>query len=58
MVKERLMVPVRKLLFKKYMKIHNIYIYIYIYIYIFNNVKEKKITEKELIPLLSFKKKY
>ena len=52
MVKERLMIPVRKLLFKKYMKIHNIYIYI------FNNVKEKKITEKELIPLLSFKKKY
>ena len=54
MVKERLMIPVRKLLFKKYMKIHNIYIYIYI----FNNVKEKKITEKERIPLLGFKKKY
>ena len=53
------MVHVRELLFKKYIKNHNIYIYIYIYIYIdINKVEEKKITEEELIPLLSFKKKY
>ena len=47
------MVHVRKLLFKKYMKNHNIYIYIY-----FNKVEEKKITQEELIPLLGFQKKY
>ena len=46
------MVHVRKLLFKKYMKNHNIYIYIYI-----NKVEEKKITQEELIPLLGFQKK-
>ena len=44
------MVHVQKLLFKKYMKKHNIYIYIYI-----NKLEEKKITEEELIPLLDFK---
>ena len=45
------MVHVRRLLFKKYMKNHKI---IYIYIY-FNKVKEKKIIEEELIPLLGLK---
>ena len=49
MAKDNLVVRVRKLLFKKYMKNHNIYIYIYI-----NKVKEKKITEKEFVPLLGF----
>ena len=41
-VKESLVVHVRKLLFKKYMKNHNICIYIYIYI--FNKVEEKRTT--------------
>ena len=36
------------------MKNHNISIYIYIYI---NKVKEKKITQEELMPILGFKKK-
>ena len=50
------MVHVQRLLFKKYMKNHKIiFIYIYIYIY-FNKVKEKKITEEELIPLVGLKK--
>ena len=47
MAKDNLVVRVRKLLFKKYMKNHNIYIYI-------NKVEEKKITEKEFVPLLGF----
>ena len=51
MAKDNLVVRVRKLLFKKYMKNHNIYIYIYIYI---NKVEEKKITEKEFVPFLGF----
>ena len=33
MAKDNLVVRVRKLLFKKYMKNHNIYIYIYIGVY-------------------------
>ena len=40
MVKKSLVVHVRKLLFKKYMKNHKIYIYIYF----FNKIEEKKIT--------------
>ena len=50
MVKESLVVHVRKLLFKKYMKNNKL-------LFFFNKVQEKKITEKELILPLDFKKK-
>ena len=43
MAKESLVVHVRKLLFKKYMKNHKLLFFF------FNKVQEKKITEKELI---------
>ena len=57
MAKESLVVHIRKLLLKKYMKNHQIYIYIYIYFFFFfNKVEEKKITWEELVPLLGFKK--
>ena len=44
-----MVIHVRKLLLKKYMKNHNIYI---------NKVEEKKITKEKLINLLGFKKEY
>ena len=52
MAKESLLVHVRKLILKKYMKNHKINFFF------FNRVEEKKTIEEELIPLLGFKKKY
>ena len=46
MAKESLVVYVRKLLFKKYMKNHKINSLFFIYF--FNKVKEKKITKEIL----------
>ena len=51
MAKESLLVHVRKLILKKYMKNHKINFFFY------NRVEEKKTIEKELIPLLGFLKK-
>ena len=48
MAKESLVVHVRKLILKKYMKNHKI-------IFFFNRVEEKKTIEEELIPLLGLK---